>query len=916
MWPKLSNIENNIYINLTSEVSSSKNGFNASQRMAWVRVFSGATVGKLNGLILSSVNSSDVFKSTSEFKPSTYGDSVSSGDMGLTWEGATLTSGIGVPLRPSPIITGLELKEGKDQISRECTLTMKAFTLAQVELMQTYFLEPGYSLCIEYGWNSVNGVKSAIKTNVKENKTQNILSQAVNINLDYNRLHAIRVNSAGDYDSFLGFIVGGSVSSDGDKWDVSVRLRGAPGLPTYLQTQNKSLEIDSKGDIVDKPGEPKPYGISETETEGDGEIRRDRRFKNMFNQLPSQRQTEQVRKLMTTTNWDAYLNLDAAVNKSITTYANPGWISRTFGGASNEIKVGKSTIEKEKLFSKNKYIRFDLAVKILNSNSQFTAYQMGSKKLSVEFDISKAKIGAFPNMFSTKASKLVIPGFMPDFSVYFLNEGQVDQLKGGILRSNGNEYSIVRNSIPGQPIQFVEQTDLNEDGYIEKAGYWGYLKNLYINFDLFVEKLTQKNKNIREVFLDMLNEMSSAVNSFWNFQIVEETVNTAKPVKGLATPSKIIITVIDENWVGGNPNDKTKVFYHSGPNSVFLDASLDISVPSEMTNQIISRRLALANNPDEPIVGVGGFFNSQTDLFLNAVTDSDGNPRKKLTQAEKEAQDLAKQEEQKEAEKKPHEKIQEDIATNEGAIEKARNDKKALQEKINEIRANYAKKGARGADVEFIQTAANTVANVFRSDAEIKAAADKEAAKDTQEALRDKEIAAVKAEIDKLDKSISDINKEIEKKREEVKEQKEKDEKDEEENKKTALSNNLAKIDVLPLPELAALNPDSITGIADTEELKKLFVIYCLNDEPFFDRMKNDAFTAKKGNGTLSHPLPIKYNFKVMGTSGIRRGDTFNINGIPSKYAKHGLFQVTQIEQNVENMMWTTSVTGEYRQKQ
>jgi hypothetical protein len=80
--------------------------------------------------------------------------------------------------------------------------------------------------------------------------------------------------------------------------------------------------------------------------------------------------------------------------------------------------------------------------------------------------------------------------------------------------------------------------------------------------------------------------------------------------------------------------------------------------------------------------------------------------------------------------------------------------------------------------------------------------------------------------------------------------------------------------------------------------------------------MKNDAFTAKKANGTLSHPLPIKYNFKVLGTSGIRRGDTFNINGIPAKYAKHGLFQVTEIEQSLEGMMWTTNVTGEYRQKQ
>ena len=92
-----------------------------------------------------------------------------------------------------------------------------------------------------------------------------------------------------------------------------------------------------------------------------------------------------------------------------------------------------------------------------------------------------------------------------------------------------------------------------------------------------------------------------------------------------------------------------------------------------------------------------------------------------------------------------------------------------------------------------------------------------------------------------------------------------------------------------------------------------------MDDEPLFDRLKNDAF-ANKNKGTtakgLSHPLPIKYTFKVLGTSGFRRGDTFNIIGIPTKYAKHGLFQIIEIEHNVGGMAWTTSVTGQYRQMQ
>ena len=92
-----------------------------------------------------------------------------------------------------------------------------------------------------------------------------------------------------------------------------------------------------------------------------------------------------------------------------------------------------------------------------------------------------------------------------------------------------------------------------------------------------------------------------------------------------------------------------------------------------------------------------------------------------------------------------------------------------------------------------------------------------------------------------------------------------------------------------------------------------------MDDEPLFDRLKNDAFKNKNGGTTekgLSHPLPIKYTFKVLGTSGFRRGDTFNIIGIPTKYAKYGLFQITELEHNVSGMAWTTSVTGQYRQMQ
>ncbi len=899
-FPELSNIDPKIINNLQT---GTKAGMRASQRVCWIRVFSGAKTGTAEGLIISSNMNYGTFNpSTTNNAGFVYGNSVSGGTFGTTWAGGALLSA-GGPLRPSPGITGLQIKEGKDQISRECTLSLECFSLEQMELMQRYFLEPGYSLCIEYGWNSNEGLVQKMP-NIG---TAEILKAAAERNLNGNNLHKRRVDSLGDYDTFLGFIVGGNVQSDDDKWKISVKLRGAPGMPTFLQSQNKTLQINSTtGTIIETPGEPVLYDISDTITtaaiDGD-DVRRSRRFKNMFNQLPTTRQIQAVRDLLNKNRngigivqWYDFINFDAAVNSAITTYSAPGWWARTVGGATSDtITVGKAKIEKEKLFSTNKYIRFELAIDILNRNGEFSDYILAGKKLPITIDISNAKIGAFPNMFSTKASKLVIPGFMPDFSAYFLNAGVITQKAGGVFEQKGEtetkQFPIVDNHIPtiGSFVQ-TEDTVIGP-AHTEKGGYWGYLKNLYINFEVFRSKMEQKNKNIREVLLDMLNEMSSAVNSFWNFQVVEQQDKDGN----------IILSVVDENWIGKKKGGSVQ-FYHSGPYSIFLDASIDIALPSEMTNQIISRRLALANNPDEPIVGVGGFFESATDLFLTSYTDSNGEPKKILTQAEKDAQDAAAAAAEAAAAAAdkipPSQKTQDKIdASNvrDVEIDKAKStlyaDRRKLVTALDLVDGTVA---ANDFDIDGDEVLdpvkkAKIDAEIKALDAKIVALdAEKTANKDAREVLRKQKIEELKTE--------ADADGEIAKK---------------------AIGANLEKIDVVPLVEKSDLL--NIGEIQDTDILKKNFTIFCMDDEPLFDKLKNDAFASKNSGTTekgLSHPLPIKYTFKVLGTSGFRRGDTFNIIGIPTKYAKHGLFQITEIEHNVSGMTWTTSVTGQYRQTQ
>ena len=122
----------------------------------------------------------------------------------------------------------------------------------------------------------------------------------------------------------------------------------------------------------------------------------------------------------------------------------------------------------------------------LNRNGEFSDYILAGKKLPITIDISDAKIGAYPNMFSTKAAKLIIPGTMPDFSAYFLNASEITQKAGGKFVNAEGTFEVVNNSIDTVG-SFVQTTDISAaetaktskgPAYTEKAGYWGYLKNL------------------------------------------------------------------------------------------------------------------------------------------------------------------------------------------------------------------------------------------------------------------------------------------------------------------------------------------------------------------------------------------------------------------------------------------------------
>lgn len=835
MWPILSNIENEVYTKMKSRTGRSSNELNC-----WIRVISGAkTTTNGNGLIMQSNEAWGNFGDKNN-DGNYYGGPITGGDLGVNINGKLVGSGIGRKLIPRPTITGITVKEGKDNISRECTLSMKCFSLEQMEKMQTYFLEPGYSLYIEYGWNTSDSMSSALPTAGKSQA--DIVDGACAYGLRYELLHKGRVSSNGEWDCFFGFITGGSVTSDGEFFNIEVKLRGQPALPTFMQNQQKIHKLDDTTKGVNKPNKVHYYKTEQLVEKG-ANVAAQRRFKNMYNDLPSQRQTESIRNLIKNVNKSDFINFDKVVTEGITTYTGVnaglftslarGFADLTGLGEGNELEATSKTskqsasIEKSKLFSANRYIKFDLAVDILNNNNEVVSYNMGGKnEVSFHIDISTSVIGAFKYMFSTNPKQLIIPGVIPDFSVYFLNADDVTQYTNGNL----NTLTPIDANVDG--VRFVRSTNLNQNGIAETANHWGYLRDLYVNFDMFVEKLSQPNKLIGEVLLDILNEMSAAANGFWNFQIVEKT----SPTSG-----KTVLTVIDEHFVGIPPKGIVQRFDHNGADSIFLEATLDISIPGEMASKIIMDRLDYTVNPHSPSVKANypknpAIFNSETDIFLETVRASGGTgggpppgPQTPTPAPRTEAIVLA------------------------------------------EIKVIGPLRGTPSVDRGGVLTYPNTV-EADRYDALV------EELRILRETLK------------------QDANKNLNK--------------------------NIEKIDIVPRPVINAFTaPLRDALITDHDEFSGRFSIFCLIDTPFFDMLKQEAFANKvagpallfQGKG-LSQPLPIKYSFKTLGISGLRRGDMFNIDGIPSRYKERGLFQITELEQTVSDNKWYTNVTGEYRQ--
>ena len=114
-------------------------------------------------------------------------------------------------------------------------------------------------------------------------------------------------------------------------------------------------------------------------------------------------------------------------------------------------------------------------------------------------------------------------------------------------------------------------------------GYWGWLKNLYINFDFFLDTLVKPNLFTKDILYELLNGMSNGCGNQWKFQIVENpTMNGDGPTE---------LKVIDEYFTGLDLSITDNIFQLRGTASPFISADFKTDVPKTQQNSIIQKRL-------------------------------------------------------------------------------------------------------------------------------------------------------------------------------------------------------------------------------------------------------------------------------------------------------------------------------------
>lgn len=608
-FPNLSNFAGYVTQTLDNRIANTQA---VSQLNAWVRVSSGVGAG------LSLISNPDFGLFKAAGVGSIYGDGQTSGTLGTSWGGAPVYAEANDSgFRPKPNITSIEIDEGAGTLSRKASFTITCYTKGQLDTLCEYFLEPGYSIFLEWGWNVPESLNSYSTT----------LSAGTVANYQtFDNVNKARASSGGTYDNYLGFITGGGIASSGDTYEITVKCTGYTELPAYFMgADNSEASANSATKITEKE-----YSTAQIAFETNmGK----KRFMQLFNRLPSNRRTTRVSSLISNplvANPSNFINVDETVKAAVNEVVS----GTTVAGISiNDEEVNIDGIDVEfpsgtQIIKDEAFIRFGTLMEIINQIG-LEGFMIGGKVVKTTINTNSTVCCAFTKIFSTDKSKLFIPNATaPKFDLAKAANSETDNGASdkaindcSILNVNDSANRIkfpaagaIVNGIANGKVVVNNKVDGTFEGLKKDEGQWGFLNDLYVNLDFAKGILETKNFSIRNALYQILNGMSSAAGGLWDFQIMTDENDTE-------------LRVVDLNLT---PNGKKPPynFVLAGHQSIFIDASLDMDISGAKMNQIIGNRLGQTiNGSQKDVKGKKkGLFTDKEDQILKTVKQREAAP--------------------------------------------------------------------------------------------------------------------------------------------------------------------------------------------------------------------------------------------------------------------------------------------------
>lgn len=630
VFPKLGILDKSIVETMEHRAG---NNLAISKLIPWIRISSAVD----GGLVMESIPKSSNFKEL-------YGTKTQSGRVGLNFNDEPVTAaGPERGFRPSPIIESISIENGHSGLSRKAKFSIKCYTLGQAEIISKHFLEPGYTVLVEYGWN----LKESLD---RKDKVSACYIASFN---NYNFITKKRTSSKGTYDGFMGFITGGGYASgDDETYIIDVELTTLGEIPSYLQIHKVAINSD-ESDSNEENTSGK-YDISEIESNLDGgnDTIGYGLFKMVYNQLPNEKRTRQVKSLISGN--DIYgnplasqfnfINVDETTREKFMNNFDSFLVNNYNSGGEYEVSIPNGL----NLISNQSFIRMELAFKILNAYGINTKPTINAKKCSGEdstpsynfqIEMNNTIIRAHKHIFSTDITKLFIPNSnLPTFALNSVlsatEEVDIDKLidikDPKII--DGNQWTD-SGYVDAKKYAFPSNTDLSEEPLDSLQGVhtpdargqtWGYLRNLYINLDFFLEVLNRTNYVAKDCYYELLNGISSSCNSFWKFELMERpstiTINGSKY-------DTYQMEVVDQNFTGDisipNIKDTIPVFEPNGVRSPFLSSNILMDIPAVMKNSILGKRSSakIETSIEEKEVERTRFFSDKPDPVM-VILDS------------------------------------------------------------------------------------------------------------------------------------------------------------------------------------------------------------------------------------------------------------------------------------------------------